>query len=230
MKWYKRENGENLSGKSSCSFLSPALPWGWNPRWKNETFKDWDSILQEKQTNKRWGHRMAEARQYNMSHACGRSQGNNYKIATWYTGNKQSFYFSTLKHFCSGDLKIILQNIHCGDRKIQRYVVGIRRPNGKGKWNPQEIPGSELTERCYEKQHHGTGQMFYTGADSALMPAISSKGGASSPDPKHRAPIETVPLVPSPTSIYRMHLAINAQLQMNSLYTQDCQRTTSFCI
>lgn len=60
---------------------------------------------------------MAEARQDNVSHACGRSQENNYKIATWYTGNKQSFYFSTLKHLSSGDIKITLQNTHCADRK-----------------------------------------------------------------------------------------------------------------
>lgn len=147
MKCHMREDDENLSGKSSPSFLSPTLPGGWYPRWKNEMFKDWASILQEKQTNKRWRHGMAEARQDNVSHACGRSQENNYKIATRYTGNKQSFCFSTLKHLSSGDIKITLQNTHCADRKIQRYMVEIRRANGRGEWNPQVIPGSELTKR-----------------------------------------------------------------------------------
>lgn len=41
---------------------------------------------------------MVEARQDDMSHAHGRNQDNNYRIATRYTGNKQSFYISTLKH------------------------------------------------------------------------------------------------------------------------------------
>lgn len=96
MKCHLRDDDE--TGKSNPSFLSPALPGGWYLRWKNEMFKDWASFLKEKEIMKKWGHEMVEARQDDMSHAHGRNQDNNYRIATRYTGNKQSFYTSTLKH------------------------------------------------------------------------------------------------------------------------------------
>lgn len=48
----------------------------------------------------------------------------------------------------------------------------------------------------------------YSGAESALSVKCER---FSEPDPKHRAPNKAVPLVPSPTSIYWMHLAINTQ-------------------
>lgn len=114
MKCHMREDDGKLSGKSSPSFLSPVVPGGWYYSWKNE-FKVWASISQETQTNKRWGCAMVEIRQENKSHACGRSQGNSYKIAT---GNKPLFHFSTLNHLSSGGLKIILQNTHWAGRKI----------------------------------------------------------------------------------------------------------------
>lgn len=52
MKCQMREEEENLFGKSSLSFLSPTSPGGWYSRRKNEMFKDWQSILWEKQQTK----------------------------------------------------------------------------------------------------------------------------------------------------------------------------------
>lgn len=111
---------------------------------------------------------MLEVRQNKVSHTWERSQENNFKIATWYTCDKQLFFFSTLNYLPSDDLKITLHNKHCMNRKSTEVHGGnCRVEPTRNTWLRVNQEMLENTTLAWDRP--------YTAAASALMPPIPNK-------------------------------------------------------